>query len=773
MNSDHFPGWDAPKDLEIMRHNGKTIVMMRGRPYIGWKSGDEASKRMAIVQLSECGLFKEEKIAQLFGITVRSVQRYLSCFNQYGIQGLIPQHRGPSSNWKLTTRLRAKILWIFLKEGIFKLEDIQKRLEQVWNQPLSLSSIRQVLLENGLSENKPIRFNSLLKQRGLFERENNDQLYLDFNFNPQPEDCFPEPMKEDEIKTESEETDFCLSIGVKRRRRYSQAQRVYLDRLEQGDYNAYAGALLFIPLLEKFSFLPTLRRVIDIPTYEGYSLEELCLTLFYFDVFGFRSMEDFKRAYPEEFGVLIGRSYSPSLFTLRRFLHKVRALQQGERVIEEFSIAYLKSGMVGWGVLYIDGHFLPYHGARTIKKGWHGVLQKPMKGSYNFLGVDEKFNPWIFLIRSSSEDLLQKIPEIIEKSLRIGKEAGLSRKELDRLIVVFDREGYSAELFRYFDGKKREEGVRKALFITWAKYSDKWTGDIPEERFDKTVKITFEIQKPEEIKYFETDRMMSKYGKIRAIVIQSGRKKKRAVIYTNGKKEEIKPERIIQLICRRWGEENLIKELMTKHLINYMPGYVIEEMENQPMVDNPKVKELKKQRARLKNELSKLKIILADSLLKKGREKSDWEEIKRSGSQTLEDINRVETEIFLKTQNIEKLPAEVRFDQAYNGEMLMKLNYEKKRFLDCIKVFTYNIKKQMCHRLLNHFGGEKEVLPALSMIVERAGHVKMAGGELRVSLRRFKNQEIDYAARRLCEDLNSLQPTTLDKFRLPIYYEVQ
>jgi hypothetical protein len=40
---------------------------------------------------------------------------------------------------------------------------------------------------------------------------------------------------------------------------------------------------------------------------EGYSLEDLGLTLFYLDLFGFRSTEDFKRAYLEEFGVLVGR----------------------------------------------------------------------------------------------------------------------------------------------------------------------------------------------------------------------------------------------------------------------------------------------------------------------------------------------------------------------------------------------------------------------------------------------------------------------------------
>ena len=174
---------------------------------------------------------------------------------------------------------------------------------------------------------------------------------------------------------------------------YSPAQRVYLDQLEQGDYNAYAGGLLFAPLLARYGFLATLSRMIAIPTYEGYSLEELGLTLLYLDVFGFRSMEDFKRAYPEEFGVLMGRTQSPSLFTLRRFLHKVRKWEKGEAIVDEFAVGYLKSGLAAWGVMYIDGHFMPYYGVHPISKGWHGVRQIPMKGSYNFLAVDEQFHP--------------------------------------------------------------------------------------------------------------------------------------------------------------------------------------------------------------------------------------------------------------------------------------------------------------------------------------------------------------------------------------------
>jgi hypothetical protein len=83
-------------------------------------------------------------------------------------------------------------------------------------------------------------------------------------------------------------------------------------------------------------------------------------------------MEDFKKVYREEYGVLIGRSSSPSHFTLRRFLHRIRELNKSEELIEEYAFEYLKSGIARWGVLYIDGHFLPYYGKYTITKGWHG-----------------------------------------------------------------------------------------------------------------------------------------------------------------------------------------------------------------------------------------------------------------------------------------------------------------------------------------------------------------------------------------------------------------
>jgi len=754
--------------VEVLEGGGRVCVLVDGHLYMSWESGDEESRRMAIVQLYECGQGTREQLAGAFKVHVNSVRKYITDYARDGFGGLTTQRRGPHGGWKLTPPLRSKILAVVLREGVRSVEAVQRRLREQWDKEISQRSIRRVLDENGLLDVESLEVEGQAEQGELFEFQADRQLDLGLGEDGSVWFAGGEALADEPVPA----ADNSSGAGVlpRKRSRYSSAQRVYFDRLEQGDYNAYAGGLLFAPLLEQYEFVPTLKRVIDIPTHEGYSLDELCLTLLYADVFGFRSMEDFKRAYPEEFGVLIGRTQSPSVFTLRRFLHKVREQKKSETLIDEFAVSYLKHEQAQWGVMYIDGHFLPYHGIHPIKKGWHGVRQIPMKGSYNFLAVDAGFRPWLFLIRSSSEDLLQKIPELIEKAKKLGCAAGLSREEVDALIVLFDREGYSAELYRYLEGKDEGEGTRRAIFISWAKYADKWVYDIEDCALDQAVKVFYEIRNPEDVRYVEMTRTMNKYGKIRAIVIQSGKQKRRAAIYTNASAEDLGAERVVRLMCRRWGEENQIKELLLKHMINYMPGYVTEGLDEQPWVENPKVKELKKKRVALKGDLRRFKVELADDVLSHPEQQE--RPINAEGFPIMESIVRTENEILLLNGQLDELSAQVRFDAAHDGLKLMTLNYEKKRFLDCIKVFTCNLNAAMCRILLKYYARRKEILPALSMIVDRAGEVKLENGEVRVRLRRFTNPEIDYAARRLCDDLNDMAPRTPDRFRIPLRYEI-
>jgi transposase len=763
---------DSPgRRIVIVEDQDKRLVVVEGKPYMLWTVDDVLAERMAVVQLSELGMGSQREIATAFQISGKSIYHYRRIFGVEGSAGLLGEKKGPKSPWKITREVRANILYLFFIERLVTYEQIRARLAR-WGKEVGITSIREVLLENGLIREVSV-FDDLANPAELFHNEETDeQLRLDFDWAEKT--AATEARKVRLLPPAGEKTkgDVFGQAAAKPRRYYSPGQRMYLDQLKQGIYSAYAGGLLFAPFLRQYPFFATLMKIIDIPGHEGYSLEELCGTLFYLDVFGFRSMEDFKRVYPEEFGPLIGRSSSPSHFTLRRFLHQVRQRGISEKLIEEFAEMYLREGLARWGVLYIDAHFLPYYGMYPISKGWHGVQKKPMKGSYHFLGVDESFMPWIFLIRSSSEDLLEKIPEMIETAKKVARRSGVGEGQAENLVVLFDREGFSGPLYGYLDGRDRDKQEKRAIFVSWAKYTDKWVYEIPEQHFESQVDVDYEIQKAQRLKYCDAERRMSKYGMIRAVVIERPRDGKRMAIYTNGNIDEISSKRVVQLMCRRWGQENLIKELLGKHFINYMPGYVKESLKEQPLVDNPQLKGLKAKRATLMSELHKLKVKFADKVLKQADDQTNWEEIKRREIALLEEIAVRENDILFLDNEIEGLPEKVPFDQAHRGRKLKKLNYEKKQFLDCIKVYSYTAQKTMCRLLLDHYDKEKELLPALSMIVKRGGHLKLQGDRLCVRLQRFKNPEIDYAARGVCEDINKMEPVTFDKYQLPIWFEV-
>ena len=322
MKQAYFPWYKPAKKIELIESDGIKKVFLNGKLYMSWASWDTACQRMVIAQLYNSQFATQQDLSEVFNIHLNSVQKYVADFARDGLEGLITQRSGPRESWKLTAGVHAKILIIALKQGILGYEAIQRRLE-VWNEFVSIPSIRQVLLENGFV-NERVRVDGMeFEQRLLFDTGDDKQLRLPFSNHRKSVRRKKSKIEVVNSIIENKEVDDFSSIEVPRALRYySRAQRKYLGRLEQGYYNAYAGGLLFAPLLEQYSFVPTLKRVIGITTHEGYSFEELCTTLFYHDLFGFRSLEDFKRVYPEEFGLLIGRSTSPSLFTLRRFFTK-------------------------------------------------------------------------------------------------------------------------------------------------------------------------------------------------------------------------------------------------------------------------------------------------------------------------------------------------------------------------------------------------------------------------------------------------------------------
>ena len=91
MDALNFAGWQPEKSVQVVSCEGITRVLVKGQPYMSWRSGDEGCLRLAIVQLYECGLGTQEGLAEAFGRGVNSVQKYITEFACEGMRGLITQ----------------------------------------------------------------------------------------------------------------------------------------------------------------------------------------------------------------------------------------------------------------------------------------------------------------------------------------------------------------------------------------------------------------------------------------------------------------------------------------------------------------------------------------------------------------------------------------------------------------------------------------------------------------------------------------------------------
>ena len=76
MNGDDLlEGAGDAKTVEVLESGGRVCVLVNGHLYMSWESGDEESRRMAIVQLYECERGTREQLADAFSVHVNSVQK--------------------------------------------------------------------------------------------------------------------------------------------------------------------------------------------------------------------------------------------------------------------------------------------------------------------------------------------------------------------------------------------------------------------------------------------------------------------------------------------------------------------------------------------------------------------------------------------------------------------------------------------------------------------------------------------------------------------------
>lgn len=85
------------------------VVFLHGEVSFAWDASDEASRRLAAVQLVRIKAAKAVEVAAAFGVSSVTLWQWGRAFADRGVAGLVPRRSGPKGPTKLTDALAARI----------------------------------------------------------------------------------------------------------------------------------------------------------------------------------------------------------------------------------------------------------------------------------------------------------------------------------------------------------------------------------------------------------------------------------------------------------------------------------------------------------------------------------------------------------------------------------------------------------------------------------------------------------------------------------------
>ena len=185
-----------------------------------------------------------------------------------------------------------------------------------------------------------------------------------------------------------------------------------------------------------------------------YPLETIFLALSFLALARVQSLEALRYQAPEEWGKLLGMDRIPEVKTLRE---KVAQLCQSEEQVRQWSATLSQEWMQAdpqqTGVLYIDGHVRVYHGKQAnIPKRYVSRQRLRMRGVIDYWVNAMDGQPFFAVTRTVDPKIVQVIeaeilPRLLEEVPGQPSQEQLEQNpRMHRMVIVFDREGYSPDL---------------------------------------------------------------------------------------------------------------------------------------------------------------------------------------------------------------------------------------------------------------------------------------------------------------------------------------
>jgi prepilin-type processing-associated H-X9-DG protein len=474
-----------------------------------------------------------------------------------------------------------------------------------------------------------------------------------------------------------------LGIAATRKQERTQAIKHALPstpiKFEPCECVANGGVLFLLPFLLSSGLLSYKKHYSSLsPGY--YDLDVTILTLSFMYLCRIKNVEQLKHISPGEFGKLLGLDRIAEAKTFREKIGEIVNQKKSEQWNRELAKDWVEEEDTN--IFYVDGHVKVYSGyAANLGRKHVSRLKLCLPGMMEFWINNSQGMPYFVVTGEVNEKLQEMLQSKIIKelkeniSIKITQEQLGADPDLPRFTLVFDREGYSPELFGQLWDQHRVAVItyRKNVKDLWAE-SDFKAQTIEIEGNNVSMEIA------------EKETILDGVG-MREIRKKSESGHQTSIVTTNKKLTLLF---VAVHMFARWAQENFFKYLIQEYDIDRIVNYAVNQINDDFKVVNPIYSKLTNSIKKTREKISRRQSNLYQAIHQNVSDSADKTERnlqKQIGiKQELLQLEKEEKDLMAERK---KQPYKITIKDMQDKARYNKLDIESKLFQNIIKMICY------------------------------------------------------------------------------------
>jgi hypothetical protein len=515
---------------------------------------------------------------------------------------------------------------------------------------------------------------------------------------------------------------------------------------------AGGGVLAAIPALLAQGLL---RRPSSYQLPQGfYGIASIFLVLALMALARIRSLEQLRYQAPGEWGKLLGLDRIPEVRTLRE---KVGLLSQEVGRAKEWNAQLAKEWMARSDnadlYFYCDGHVRVYHGEKTALPRHYVARERlclratvdywvnAMDGQ-PFLYINKEVDPG--LVATLRNDVVPWLEQLAPKTPE-QKQRLAENPRAHWFTLVFDREGYSPELFA-------ELFKKRIAILTYQKFPKE---DWPVEQF-AAHRVELAAGQNVTMKLSERGTRLSNNLWLREIRKLTDSGHQTAMLTTNF----MAPMPVLAAsMFARWCQENFFRYMREQYGLDRLVEYGTELVPDMTTVVNPQWRRLDSQVRSKTGQRQRLHAQFGAIALSEGLSEEEVDNYQRRKGELQEQIQHLDVELEQLKQQRKQTEHHIPVKSLPEEERFTRLRTERKHFLDTIKMIAYRAETSLVSILREHLARSDDARTLIRQIFETAADLlpDPTNKTLTVRIHHLTQAAHDQVLEKLCAALNETQ----------------